>query len=184
MKTMITKRLILRDLKISDVNDFFQYAKKSTIGPMAGWSPHKTVQESLKILKLMIREQEVWGLTLKEEDFLIGTVGLHVRNFENAVDNKREIGYVLDDRYWGKGLMVEAVLKVLEFGFKSLELDEIMCGHIISNLQSKRVIEKCGFTYTHTEKRPYIDKKDVDVMVYTMTKQDYKEMINHDNIKT
>ncbi len=184
MKTLITKRLILRDLKLGDVNDFFAYAKKSTIGPMAGWNPHKSIEESFKILKLMIREQEVWGITTKQDDFLIGTIGLHVRNLENAVDNKREIGYVLDDKYWGKGLMVEAVIKVLAFGFKNLDLDEIMCGHIITNLQSKRVIEKRGFRNTHTEKRAYIDKKDVDVMVYKMTKQEFKENNDYDNIKT
>lgn len=184
MKTMITKRLMLRDLKLEDVNDFFAYAKKVTIGPMAGWSPHKTIKESFNILKLMIREQEVWGITTKEDDTLIGTIGLHVRNFENAVENRREIGYVLDDKFWGQGLMFEAVLKVLAFGFNSLELDEITCGHMLSNLQSKRVIEKCRFKYTHTEKRAYIDKKEIDVMVYHMTKEDYEEMINHDNIKT
>lgn len=181
---MITKRLILRDLKLEDVNDFFAYAKKATIGPMAGWSPHKTIKESFNILKLMIREQEVWGITTKTDDTLIGTIGLHVRNFENAVDNKREIGYVLDDKFWGQGLMVEAVLRVLEYGFTSLGLDEIACGHMLSNLQSKRVIEKCGFKYTHTEKRKYIDKKEIDVMVYNMTKEDYKELIDNDNTKT
>lgn len=184
MKTIHTERLILRGLKLDDVNDLFAYAKKANIGPMAGWSPHKSIEETFKILRLLIREQEVWGLTTKKEDTLIGTIGLHIRTFDNAVENKREIGYVLNDIYWGQGLMVEAVLKVLAYGFESLELDGISCGHIITNHQSKRVIEKCGFKYTHTEKRKYIDKKEIDVMVYNMTKEDYKELIDHDNTKT
>ncbi|BCR36059.1 GNAT family N-acetyltransferase [Mariniplasma anaerobium] len=184
MKTLITKRLILRDLALRDVQDLFAYAKKPNIGPMAGWSPHKNIKETAKILKLLIREQEVWGITTKTDDALIGTIGLHVRNFENAVENRREIGYVLDDKYWGQGLIVEACFKVLDYGFNALGLDEIMCGHMVSNTQSKRVIEKCGFRYLKTEKREYMDKEDIDVMVYHMTKRDYKELIDHDNTKT
>ncbi|MCD4827160.1 MAG: GNAT family N-acetyltransferase [Acholeplasmataceae bacterium] len=184
MKTLITKRLILRDLKLDDANDLFSYAKKPNIGPMAGWSPHKSLKESLKILKLLIREQEVWAMTTIKDDILIGTIGLHIRNFENAVKNRREIGYVLDDKYWGQGLTVEAVMRVLAYGFINLELDEIIVGHMTSNEQSKRVIQKCQFTYTHTEKRDDYNTKQVDVLIYHMTKEDYKELILNDNIKT
>lgn len=178
MKTLVTKRLILRDLRLSDVKSFYAYAKKPTIGPSAGWEPHRSIEESTKILKLMIREQEVWGITLKESDIIIGTVGLHVRNFENAIENRREVGYVLDDAYWGKGLMVEAVLKVLDYGFKTLELDEITCGHKLSNTQSKRVIEKVGFKYSNEEIRDLVNQEKAKIMMYKLDKENYKELIS------
>ncbi len=184
MKTLVTKRLILRDLRQTDLKAFNHYAKKPNIGPAAGWAPHKSLEESHKILSMMIHEQEVWGITLKQDDSLIGTIGLHVRNFDNAIENRKEIGYVIDDTYWGQGYMVEAVLKVLEFGFLTLELDEITCGHSVVNQRSKRVIEKTGFTYTHIESRHDAYQQDIDIMMYLMTKKQYKELMKDDKFKT
>ena len=51
MKRLETNRLILRDLKLSDLDHFYQYAKKENIGPMAGWHPHRSIEESEMILK-------------------------------------------------------------------------------------------------------------------------------------
>ncbi|MCR3906912.1 MAG: GNAT family N-acetyltransferase [Tenericutes bacterium] len=173
MKTLITKRLILRDLNMNDLVPFYTYAKKPNIGPIAGWKPHESLEESRKILKMMISENEVWGIELKSTNQLIGTIGIHVRNFDNAINNVKEVGYVLDDTYWGQGLMVEAVSAVLDYCFINQELDAVLCGHAKNNSQSKRVIEKTNFKYTHTEPRDHFDKTKIDIMMYELTRLDY-----------
>ena len=173
MKTLVTKRLILRNLTFSDVEDFYNYAKKPNIGPSAGWKPHQSIEESMRIIRMMITENEVWGITLKEVDRVIGTIGLHVRNFDNAMLNQKEIGYVLDDTYWGQGLMVEAVEAVLRYAFIDLELDKVLCGHSTANLQSKRVVEKTNFIYTHKEFRNHYDGTQIEIIMYELTKDMY-----------
>jgi [ribosomal protein S5]-alanine N-acetyltransferase len=179
MKTLVTKRLILRELKPDDLIDFYSYCKKQTIGPNAGWRPHESIEESARILRLMINEGEVFGIEHKKNHKLIGTIGLHVRNFDNAILNQKELGYVLDDTYWGQGLMVEAVNKVLEYAFNILELDKVICGHFVNNMQSKSVILKTNFKFTHQEKRDFYDQSEVLVMMYELTKNDYlKENMN------
>ncbi len=173
MKTIVTKRLILRTLKFEDLVSLFTYARKPNIGPNAGWKPHETIEETARILRMLMNENEVWAITLKEKDELIGTIGLHVRNFENALANQKEIGYVLDDIHWGKGLMVEAVEGVLKYAFKDLELDKVLCGHAINNKQSQRVIEKTGFHPTHQEKRDHFDQTMIDIQMYEITKKEF-----------
>jgi valyl-tRNA synthetase len=74
MKTLVTERLILRALKLSDLEAFNGYSKKPNIGPNAGWKPHQSLEESEAILKMMIREDEVWGITEKTSDVLIGSL--------------------------------------------------------------------------------------------------------------
>ena len=59
----------------------------------------------------------------------------------------REIGYVLSKEYWGKGLMPEAVNRVIKFCFEQENYDYLMCSHFVINSQSKRVIEKSGFRF-------------------------------------
>ena len=41
----------------------------------------------------------------------------------------------------------EAVSAVINYAFKELRLDFLVVGHFVRNSQSRRVIEKCGFTY-------------------------------------
>lgn len=168
MKTIETERLILRPLTLDDINDFFNYCKKPNIGPNAGWKPHETIEESLKILNMMMSEHEVWGIELKDNHQLIGTIGLHVRNFDNAIANRKEIGYVLDDTYWNQGYMTEAVRHVIDYAFIDEELDEVVCGHATHNLRSKRVIDKSGFIYTHQEERDHFDGSKMMISMYKL----------------
>lgn len=70
-------------------------------------------------------------------------------NGESAYEHLKikEIGYVLSKAYWGKGLMPEVVNAVIRFYFDKYKLDTFSIAHFSSNNQSKRVIEKCGFTF-------------------------------------
>jgi [ribosomal protein S5]-alanine N-acetyltransferase len=170
METLLTKRLMLRTLSESDLNAFHAYCKKENIGPSAGWRPHETIQESYHILKYMMHENEVWGIQLLNGQELIGTIGLHDRKLGSKV---REIGYVLDDTYWGQGYMVEAVNALLNHAFNHLNFEKIVCGHAVDNLKSKRVIEKTGFQYTHLEKRKHFDQSDIVIAMYQFKKENF-----------
>lgn len=176
MKTLVSNRLILRGLTLNDLKDFYAYCKKPNIGPKAGWLPHQSIEQSYQIIQIMIKEQEVWGITIKPHDKICGTIGLHVRNFDNAMLNQKELGYVLDDAYWGQGYMVEASLAVLDYAFLELELTKVLCGHATHNLQSKRVIEKLGFIYTHDDIRDHYDHTKITIHMYEMTYAHYKEL--------
>lgn len=180
MKTLVTKRLILRGLTPDDLEAFHAYAKKPHIGPMAGWAPHESYAKTYDILKLMIKEDETWAITLKPVDQMIGTITLHARTFDNAINNQKELGYVIDEPYWGLGLMTEAVCAVLAYAFNTLELDKVLCGHAETNFGSKRVIEKTGFRYTHQEEREHYDHTKINILMYELTKKTYKEL-SHDN---
>ncbi len=175
MKRLVTKRLILRPLRLTDLAAFYAYAKKPNIGPMAGWAPHRSPAESLKILKMMIAEEEVWGITIKPNDEIVGTIGLHERNLAHMIHRAKEIGYALDDLYWGQGLVPEAVNEVLKYGFESQNLATIICGHSGENHQSRRVIDKTGFIYSHHEIRQDHQNEDMIVYVYKMTNEDYEK---------
>ena len=61
-----------------------------------------------------------------------------------------EIGYVLSRDFWGRGLMPEAVKRVIDWLFEEQKVDFILCGHFVRNDRSRRVIEKCGFQYVKT----------------------------------
>ena len=46
-----TKRLILRRWEESDAESLYEYAKDPDVGPIAGWPPHQSIEESKEIIK-------------------------------------------------------------------------------------------------------------------------------------
>ncbi|MHB1153330.1 MAG: GNAT family N-acetyltransferase [Eubacteriales bacterium] len=154
--TIKTERLILRPWKVSDAGDFFEYASVEGVGEMAGWKHHESIEISKMILQSFISEKNVFAVVNKENNKVIGSLGLHFSwaNDEPEYHNLKlkEIGYVLSKEYWGKGLMPEAVKAVIDFCFNKCGLDALTIGHFTTNIQSRRVIEKCGFKFVKQSK--------------------------------
>lgn len=145
-----TQRLILRPFKQSDLDDFYEYASVDGVGEMAGWKHHESKDESQSILDLFINEDKTFAIVLKENNKVIGSLGVEEYGMEEALSEfyeyqGREIGYVLSKDYWGKGLMPEAVKAVIDYLFNVQKLDFLTCGYYEFNSQSKKVQEKCGF---------------------------------------
>ena len=152
--TLKTERLILRPWRESDLIDFNAYARVDGVGQMAGWVPHKSLEESRGILDQFIREKKTFALEF--EGRAVGSLGIETykesRYPELGLADKlgREIGYVLSRDYWGRGLMPEAVRAAIRYLFDEVGLDFLVIGHFDWNHRSEGVIRKCGFQYVKT----------------------------------
>lgn len=149
-KTLETERLLLRPFQQSDLYDFNEYASVEGVGEMAGWQHHETMEKSQEILDRFIAEDKTFALVWKENNKVIGSLGVEKYGAEERLSEffnyqGREIGYVLSKAYWGKGIMTEAVNAVIAYLFTELDFDFLTCGYYDFNSQSKRVQEKCGF---------------------------------------
>ena len=145
-----TERLILREWRLDDVDDMFEYASVPDVGNSAGWPPHKSKEDSLAIVTRFIEKKRTFAIVYKENNKVIGSVGIELYGSEDKLTEftnykGREIGYVLSKDYWGKGLMTEAVKKVINYLFNELDYDFLLCGHYDVNHRSSRVQDKCGF---------------------------------------
>lgn len=149
-KVLETQRLILREFKEEDLTDFYEYASVDGVGEMAGWSHHENIEITKEILNSFIKDNKVFAIVYKENNKVIGSLGVEKYGMEDKLDEfknlyGREIGYVLSKDYWGKGIMPEAVKCVINYLFDECNLDFIICGYYLFNNQSKKVQEKCGF---------------------------------------
>lgn len=172
-----TERLLLRHWREEDAEDLFAYAKDDRVGPMAGWSPHKSVEESREVIGFFQSAGDTYAIEWKETGTVIGGIGLHDRRPDEELRHvpQREIGYVLSPEYWGKGIMPEAVNTVLRHGFEDMNLDIIWCGHFDFNNNSRRVVEKTGFRYLRTKPQVLtrLNNLEVQNLLYIQTKEDY-----------
>lgn len=149
-----TNRLILRSWKEEDAEQLYKYAKDPSVGPMAGWPVHTGVENSRQIIKDVLSDEETYAVVLKNENLPIGSIGLRIGHKSNLPlgSDEGEIGYWIGVPYWGQGLIPEAVQELMRHGFEELGLKVIWCGYFDGNEKSRRVQEKCGFKYHHTEK--------------------------------
>ncbi len=145
-----TPRLVLRPWKETDLADFYEYASVDGVGEPAGWKHHESIEKTKEILQKFIDSKNDFALELKRNRKVIGSFGIKpswANDSKYANLKVKEIGYVLSKDYWGQGLMPEAVKAVTKYFFDVIGLDAITVGHFVDNTRSKRVIEKCGFTY-------------------------------------
>lgn len=149
---LCTERLILRPWQLSDAQALYTYAKDERVALAAGWPPHQSVEESLNIIQTIFMRDEVYAVTLKEDDRPIGLVGLSMPADSHLPlgDNDAEISFWLGAPYWGKGLIPEAVRELIRHSFVNLKLANLWSCYFDNNLQSKAVQEKCGLTYYGT----------------------------------
>ncbi len=152
-----TERLILRPWEETDAEALYKYAKNPNVGPIAGWPPHTSVDNSREIIKNVLSAPETYAAVLKGETEPIGSIGLMIGKNSNIdiPENEGEIGYWIGEPYWGQGLIPEAARELIRYAFEELKLETLWCGYFDGNIKSKRVQEKCGFKYHHTNKDIY-----------------------------
>ena len=175
--TIETPRLILRPWRETDAPALFRYASDPDIGPVAGWTPHASLEESLRIIRTVFAAPEIYAVVLKESGEPVGSCGIMFADGLHSADMKpghAEIGYWIGKPYWGQGLIPEAVRALLARSFNELKLDAVWCGYYDANIKSRRVIEKCGFRFHHTNTdivSPLGDTRTEHF--YIMTSEDY-----------
>lgn len=161
-----TERLILRPWRTTDAESLYLYASDDRIGPIAGWPPHRSVEESENIIRSVFAQEGVFAVTLKDDDRPIGCIGL-IRgaksNFPISED-EGEISYWIGVPFWGQGLIPEAIREIIRYGFDDLGLHTLWCGYFDGNDKSRRAQEKCGFRHHHTNAPTYFPLTD-DVRV-------------------
>lgn len=173
MKTIETERLILRAWKTDDAPDMFAYAQSPIVGPAAGWAPHSSIDVTQDYLAQTIKDDDTWAIVLKDQNRVIGSVGLHT----TGVDSVREVGYVMHPDFWGNGYMTEAVKAVLRFAFEELRLSSVRVKHYPDNVRSRNVIQNCGFRYDGTLRQASqrFDGAILDSCVYSMTREEWEK---------
>ena len=145
-----SKRLYLRNIKESDCEAILFLRSDKTINKFIERPENrktKNISDAINFIKelneyLDNNKSIAWGITLKNDPNIIGTICLW--NFSQ--NNKTaEVGYDLDPKFQKMGIMSEALKMIIDFGFKELKLDKIEAFTHNENENSKHLLKKNGF---------------------------------------
>lgn len=173
-----TKRLLLRSWQELDAKCLYEYAKSPEIGPIAGWPPHKSVEESLEVIKHVLQGAECYAICLQQDNLVIGAIELKLNGSSDMTerDDECELGYWIGYPFWGNGYVTEAAKEMIRHAFLDLDMRTIWCGYYDGNRKSKRVQEKCGFLH-------YCTTEDLDVPLMGEKRTRYMNILTKERWK-
>jgi RimJ/RimL family protein N-acetyltransferase len=160
--TFQTPRLVMRRWREDDAASLFEHASNPNVGPIAGWPVHTSVENSREIIRNVLSAEGTYALTVKPGDEAVGSIGLMVGPASNIglPMDEGEIGYWIAESFWGRGYTTEAAKELIRIAFEQKGIITLWCGGFDGNDRSRRVAEKCGFSYMRSEDKywPLIDK--------------------------
>ena len=173
-----TNRLSLRWISAEDVDDVYTIYSDPEV--MRYWSTppladrnaaSKLVSEIHESFKR--RELLRWGIALRKDDTLIGSVTLFHPDFTHR---RAEIGYALGRAHWGQGYMHETLKAVLTYAFEVLEFHRIEADVDPRNVASIRTLERLGFQREeYLRERWQVNGEIQDALFYGLLRPDWEQ---------
>jgi ribosomal-protein-alanine N-acetyltransferase len=109
--------------------------------------PYRTRQEHIKIFKQSLDDYAEgkalgrWGIFNNADGDFIGFCLL--RSYDNE-EGKVELGYVIHQKYWGKGIASEMAIIMINYALIYTDAKEIVAVTTLGNIGSQKVLEKAG----------------------------------------
>jgi RimJ/RimL family protein N-acetyltransferase len=168
---LVLERSTVRPWRLDDAQSVARHAnnRKIWLG-VRDLFPHPyTIHDAHEFLQRAIREQPEMKFCVEIEDAAVGGIGVHPG--QDVHRHTATVGYWLGEKFWGRGIMTEAVTAVTDFCFENFPLRRISAEVFANNPGSARVLEKAGFSLEGRLKNNVLkDGKLLDSLLYARTK--------------
>lgn len=173
-----TQRLIIRTFKSTDVQDLYEYCSDEEVTRYVTFDTYTSIEDANKRIEFLIKNYHeltqpiTWAIEYKQNGKVIGSIDYVKWSTKNK---SGEIGYILNKKYWNKGIMTEALKAVIKFGFENMDLNRIQIRCDERNIGSYKVMEKNDLKYEGTfRQEEYIKGEFINVKYYSILKDEYK----------
>ncbi len=161
----------LRPWSSQDLPELVRLANNVAVARfMADTFPHPYTEENGKAFIAFANAKNpasVFAIIVDEQP--VGSIGLHMQ--ADILRKNYEIGYWLGEEHWGKGIAVEAVRQICEYGFASLDCMRIFARIFGNNTASQKVVQKAGFVLEATFEKTILKNGEfLDELIYAIRK--------------
>lgn len=133
----------------------------------------KTVEDSKSFIQSTLDNKNAAHFGIWFNENLVGVIGYH---FIHKANRKAQIGYWLNEKSQGKGIMTTACHLLIKYGFEELNLNRIEISCAIGNKKSCAIAERLGFKQEGTFRQvEWLYDHFVDHKFYALLKEDWNE---------
>jgi len=165
---METKDLILRNWQDSDAKALYEMCLDEALRK-SGIDFYNSITDSRNTIQCWKNSRGFKVIADKKNDNFIGFISL---GDMNRYDGYMEIEYAIAPRYRNNGCAVQAVKKMLEYGFKEMNLSAVAAWVRSHNKESIRVLEKCSFTFECRLRKHARDQS--DTLCYSILREEWE----------
>ncbi len=170
-----TERLLLRRMTFDDANEILYLRSNEDVMKYIDRERTKSIEDAKLFLKKIDDSINgnngiMWGITLKGEPCkLIGNIGYWRLIKEHY---RAEVGYMLHPSFWNKGIMKEALLRLIDFAFDDMNLHSIEANINTGNTASAMLLKSTGFIKeAHFREDYFFNGSFHDTIIYSRLKQ-------------
>ena len=172
MKEIITDRLILRKVEISDVDDIFEILSDEETIENLNMEIHKSKDDTRRLIEDYLAEYEQrnkfpYAIINKENKKFVGVFLIKLDLYD---EDCFEFTIYLNKKYWGQGIYTEVLPYMTKAAFEDVKTGNFRGFVMEKNISSSRVLEKCGFELEKIFNVPNIEDR---IKSYLITKEDY-----------
>lgn len=167
-----TDRLILREHTLEDARTWFELRHNPDVMRYIDRDSPKDIEEVEGYINGLISgfeqgESMGWAIALKDNPAqMIGNIVFWRMDFPNY---RAEIGYLIDPKYWRKGIVSEALTAIIAFAFEEMKLHSIEANINPGNEASRKLLLKHGFVKEAYFKEDYFfNGKFLDSEIYSL----------------
>jgi ribosomal-protein-alanine N-acetyltransferase len=166
-----TERLLLRQVNVNDAEALLALRSNDEVMKYIPRPYLKNKEDALELIAMFDDKIEYgiginWGIAfLDKPEEIIGIIGHYRMKPEHY---RTEVGYMLFPKYNGRGIVSEALQKVVDYGFNDMKLHSIEAILDPENKGSERVLLKNGFVKEgHLLENEYYEGRFLDSMIYS-----------------
>lgn len=172
-----TNRLLLRRFVVEDAQAMFEnWASDRDNLTYVTWDPHPNPQVTRASIERWLRQYQEensykWAICKKDDPAkVIGDISVVSQDSQKEIC---EVGYILGKKFWGQGIMTEALKTVLHFLLLEVGFKEVQAKYVSLNPASGRVMAKAGMHDLETLPNAVARKDYVgDQIIYTIHSSD------------
>jgi len=173
-----TDRLILRQFTIDDSAAAFRnWTSDDRVTEFLRWQTHKSIEVTENFIEMCVdnyanQDFYQWAIVQKKNgDDPIGTISVVEKNDELSI---LHIGYCIGSKWWNKGITSEAFRGIIPFLFEQVKANRIESQHDPLNVNSGKVMLKCGLKFEGILRKADISNKGiVDAAMYSILAEEY-----------
>lgn len=160
---------ILRPWRIDDLESLVEHANNNNIAKFMtdGFPFPYTLEKGKTFIEMATNFNPTRFYAIIVDGKAVGGIGIHPQ--ADIQKNNAELGYWLSEKFWGKGIMTQAIKQMIEIGFRDFEINRIFARPFGTNGASQRILEKAGFKFEFRFEKTFVKNDElIDELYYSV----------------